>query len=82
MNENDPYLHCKNIQEQREYPEIIQRAVRMERQRKYTQKKKEEYSMKYAAWKRNGRYDIYPIEEDDEEDDFYLREALLHVEAH
>lgn len=69
INSADPYLFCKNIQEQREHPEIIQRAIKIEAEPKRIHKHKEEYSKKYSAWKREGRYKTVSIEE--EENEFY-----------
>ena len=75
INDTDPYLICKNIQEQREYPEIDKRVIRMEEQSKETHRDKEEYSKKYSIWKREGRYDIISI--DEEECEFYSEEEFF-----
>ena len=81
INDEDPYLSCKNIQEQREHPEIIQRAIRMEESKRKVIKNKE-LSKKYINWKRVGRYNtINVIEEENEffcdmEEELTLGEAL------
>ncbi len=80
INSEDPYLSCKNIQEQRKHPEIIQRAVRMVTKKR--EKQKNESSKKYRNWKRKERYDIVNIiEEENEyfyetEEDAILEETL------
>ena len=69
INNADPYLSCKNIQEQREHSEIIKRAIKIKEEPKRIHKHKGEYSKKYSAWKREGRYKTVSIEE--EENEFY-----------
>ncbi len=81
INDSDPYLSCKNIQEQREHPEIIQRAIRMEGTHKRMHNHKEGYSKKYSNWKRIGRYNIIDVRE--EENEFYseMEDELILVEV-
>ena len=57
INKEDPYLSCKNMQDQKEHPEIADRIIEIEDGTRRHKKPKEPLSQKYLYWKRIGRYE-------------------------
>ena len=57
INKEDPYLSCKNTQDQKEHPEIAERIIEIEYGTRRHKKEKEPLSEKYLYWKRIGRYE-------------------------